>query len=191
MPGLNEFLVAVALPQAHHIFATRGKDIGDMHFSSERLRAWVVSLIERAAERKEPIESRISPRFQSYLLEPSSVAQQIEILKSAGHVAITVKTLPHTGRCRDVGLEKPVVIALCVGDTVYAINLEEVSVRVLDGLKECKLVAYDALNQMSILKIMGLDIGVMECVGLADSIYLKKMSRRFSNWPVSGLGTIY
>ncbi len=172
--GLNELSWwRVHYPQAQHIFSTRGKDIGDMHFSPERLRAWVVSLIERA-ERKEPIESRISPRFQSYLLEPSSVAQQIEILKSAGHVAITVKTLPHTGRCRDVGLEKPVVMALCVGDTVYAINLEEVSVRALDGLKECKLVAYDALNQMSILKIMGLDIGVMECVGLADSIYPQK-----------------
>lgn len=159
-------------PQAKHIFATCGKDIGDMHFSSKRLRDWVVTLIERS-ERKELIVSRTSPNFQTYLLEPSQVTQQIEHLKSAEQVAITVETLPYAGRSKDVGMEKPVVMALGTGDSVFVINLEEVPVQSLSGLADCKLITYDFLKHISVLNIMGLDIKNMECVALMHSIYLQ------------------
>lgn len=169
--GLNELSWwRLHYPQAQHIFATCGKDIGDMHFSPDRLRDWVITLVERS-ERKEPIVSRTSLNFQTHLLGPSQVAQQIEHLKSAEQVAITVQTLPYTGRSKDVGLETPVVMALGAGDSVFVINLEEVPVQSLGGLEECKLVTYDSLKQISILKIMGLDIKNIECVALVNSLY--------------------
>jgi len=174
--------------QSTVIFSTKGKDIGDMGFTAERLREWVVSLIEKV-DRKEPIVSRIRPVYQSYLLGQDVVAKQIESLKTAAYVAITVKTLPRSSKNNDLGIGHPVMIVLSVEDKVFIINKEEISVENLSGLKECNLVTYDALSQLSVLNMIGLDIENIECVSLMHSVYPQR--KEYSLFDLAQMRTSY
>lgn len=162
-------------PDAHRVFAPKGKDVGDFILGGGSVREWVEDMIAKSEAGGE-IVSRAEPEFEAILVQDTESAKEIveELKTECSELAVIVKAGITDGQSMDPGLEEPKVLALSSGPVSYVFNLLEVHVEAFAGLGDCRLVTFDGAKQLALLHLMGIDVETIDCVALQSNVINNK-----------------